>query len=164
MAGPRRRSALQKKRSADRISIGWASAHRRLHPVGQGPPYGFFSSSRRRPGSILTLTRRQKWIPAFAGMTDVGSTRFHCSSFRRKPESVSSALAHESPRAGSPLPRDDELLSYQCTPRMSDANAICSLVGAAISWRPAIPFAAAESGNSRNAVFMTISYARGASE
>ncbi len=51
---------------------------------------------------------------------------------------------------------------YQCTPRMRDANATCSAVGSA-SERPFMPFAACESGNRRNAVFMTISYTRGAS-
>lgn len=46
---------------------------------------------------------------------------------------------------------------YQCTPRISAATAICSLVGCSSSALPAMPLAAAESGNKRNAEFMMIS-------
>ncbi len=47
---------------------------------------------------------------------------------------------------------------YQCTPRISAANAICSLLGAASPFSAALsPRAAAESGNSSNAVFITTS-------
>ena len=44
---------------------------------------------------------------------------------------------------------------YQWIPRITDANAICSFDGA--SSRPFMPFAAAESGNRWNAVFMITS-------
>lgn len=48
--------------------------------------------------------------------------------------------------------------AYQCTPRISEAKATCSLVGClSTSPLPFMPFAAAESGNRRNAVFMRIS-------
>ena len=47
---------------------------------------------------------------------------------------------------------------YQWMPRISEAKATCSLVGCcSISARPLTPFAAGESGNRRNAVFMMIS-------
>lgn len=45
--------------------------------------------------------------------------------------------------------------NYQCTPRISEANAICSLLGA--SSLPFMPLAAALSGNRVKAVFITTS-------
>ena len=46
---------------------------------------------------------------------------------------------------------------YQCTPRISEANAICSWLGADSFSALRSPLAAAESGNSSNAVFITTS-------
>ena len=46
---------------------------------------------------------------------------------------------------------------YQCTPRISDANAICSWLGAASFSALRSPLAAAESGNNSNAVLMITS-------
>ena len=47
---------------------------------------------------------------------------------------------------------------YQCTPRISEANAICSLLGSVSPFSAFLsPLAAAESGNSSNAVFITTS-------
>src|SRR3546814_9248585 len=54
---------------------------------------------------------------------------------------------------------------YQCTPRISEAKAICSPLGSVSPLSAFLsPFAAAESGNSSNAVFITTSYAFGATE
>lgn len=46
---------------------------------------------------------------------------------------------------------------YQCTPRISEAKAICSWLGADSFSALRSPLAAAESGNSSNAVFITTS-------
>ena len=56
------------------------------------------------------------------------------------------------PREGPRVP------GYQCTPRISAAKAICSWLGAdSLPAPPFSPLAAAESGNSSNAVFMITS-------
>ena len=48
--------------------------------------------------------------------------------------------------------------AYQCTPRISEAKAICSPLGSASPLAALLPpLAAAESGNSSNAVFITTS-------
>lgn len=56
------------------------------------------------------------------------------------------------PDSQFPIPR-----SYQCTPRISAANAICSWLGLVSRSALRSPLAAAESGNSSKAVFITTS-------
>ncbi len=57
----------------------------------------------------------------------------------------------------SVLPQETCTTRYQCTPRINEANAICSWLGAASLSALRSPLAAAESGNSSNAVFITTS-------
>ena len=78
----------------------------------------------------------------------------------RAPHRAHGALLrrHRPTRRSSPWPRIPDSPSYQCTPRIRDANAICSLLGCASPFSAALsPLAAAESGNSSNAVFITTS-------
>ncbi len=57
----------------------------------------------------------------------------------------------------SVLPQEIRMAVYQCTPRISEAKAICSWLGADSFSALRSPLAAAESGNSSNAVFITTS-------
>ena len=57
----------------------------------------------------------------------------------------------------SVLAQEIRIDAYQCTPRINDAKAICSWLGAASFNALRSPLAAAESGNSSNAVFITTS-------
>lgn len=66
---------------------------------------------------------------------------------------VVSLSAHERERPGACSPA----APYQCTPRISAANAICSWLGASSRSAFLSPLAAAESGNSSNAVLITAS-------
>src|SRR5690606_5193651 len=64
--------------------------------------------------------------------------------------------------AASAAPANTSFVAYQCTPRISEAKAICSPLGSASPLSAFLsPLAAAESGNSSNAVFITTSYAFG---
>ncbi len=57
----------------------------------------------------------------------------------------------------SVLAQEIRIDAYQCTPRINAAKAICSWLGAASFSALRSPLAAAESGNSSKAVFITTS-------
>ena len=72
-------------------------------------------------------------------------------------ETPTTVLTRSTQPSLSALAQEICIAPYQCTPRISAANAICSWLGDSSFSALRSPLAAAESGNSSKAVFITTS-------